>query len=180
MTRVNLPLIDRTVERTQGCWNCFHAETDVATVMERWKTTDRPRRETQVAEAKQIAATSNNIDPGAVARVAKTGRNDVCPCGSGQKYKRCHLDGDRDADRVMKRIEGVENATRILDNIEGAIGQGIYGICKNRQSEKFDTYTNHRFLCGKWSAAQGASIARAGQGPDKLPEELAEEMGDGN
>lgn len=23
--------------------------------------------------------------------VAKIGRNDPCPCGSGQKYKKCHL-----------------------------------------------------------------------------------------
>lgn len=22
--------------------------------------------------------------------IAKTGRNDACPCGSGKKYKRCH------------------------------------------------------------------------------------------
>lgn len=24
----------------------------------------------------------------------KIGRNDLCPCGSGRKYKRCHLDED--------------------------------------------------------------------------------------
>jgi preprotein translocase subunit SecA len=23
-------------------------------------------------------------------KVAKVGRNDPCPCGSGKKYKRCH------------------------------------------------------------------------------------------
>lgn len=27
--------------------------------------------------------------------VAKTGRNDPCPCGSGKKYKRCCSDSDR-------------------------------------------------------------------------------------
>jgi hypothetical protein len=27
------------------------------------------------------------------------GRNDLCWCGSGKKYKRCHLDSDREADR---------------------------------------------------------------------------------
>jgi hypothetical protein len=32
------------------------------------------------------------------ARAAKIGRNDPCPCGSGQKYKRCCL--DRDASRT--------------------------------------------------------------------------------
>ncbi len=27
-------------------------------------------------------------------RLKTTGRNDPCPCGSGKKYKKCHLDGD--------------------------------------------------------------------------------------
>jgi tetratricopeptide (TPR) repeat protein len=27
-------------------------------------------------------------------RLAQTGRNDVCPCGSGKKYKKCHLQED--------------------------------------------------------------------------------------
>ena len=26
---------------------------------------------------------------------ARPGRNDACPCGSGKKYKKCHLDADR-------------------------------------------------------------------------------------
>ena len=27
-------------------------------------------------------------------RLKSTGRNDLCPCGSGKKYKMCHLDAD--------------------------------------------------------------------------------------
>ena len=27
-------------------------------------------------------------------RLAATGRNDLCPCGSGKKYKKCHLRAD--------------------------------------------------------------------------------------
>jgi len=27
-------------------------------------------------------------------RLKNTGRNDLCPCGSGKKYKMCHLDAD--------------------------------------------------------------------------------------
>jgi len=33
----------------------------------------------------------------AAARLAATGRNDACPCGSGKKYKKCHLIGDEAA-----------------------------------------------------------------------------------
>jgi methionyl aminopeptidase len=32
--------------------------------------------------------------PEALARASRPGRNDPCWCGSGQKYKRCHLDAD--------------------------------------------------------------------------------------
>src|ERR1700690_2407895 len=31
------------------------------------------------------------------ARLGATGRNDACPCGSGKKYKKCHLAGDEAA-----------------------------------------------------------------------------------
>ena len=27
-------------------------------------------------------------------RLKNTGRNDQCPCGSGKKYKKCHMDED--------------------------------------------------------------------------------------
>ena len=30
-------------------------------------------------------------------RLSATGRNDACPCGSGKKYKKCHLLGDEEA-----------------------------------------------------------------------------------
>lgn len=32
--------------------------------------------------------------------MARPGRNDPCPCGSGKKYKRCCLDGDEAAGRA--------------------------------------------------------------------------------
>jgi tetratricopeptide (TPR) repeat protein len=42
--------------------------------------------------------TSEELTPEAArARVATTGRNDLCPCGSGKKYKKCHLASDETA-----------------------------------------------------------------------------------
>lgn len=29
-------------------------------------------------------------------RVTKIGRNELCPCGSGKKFKKCHLDQARE------------------------------------------------------------------------------------
>jgi hypothetical protein len=34
-----------------------------------------------------------------VRAVVRPGRNEPCWCGSNQKYKRCHLDSDAEADR---------------------------------------------------------------------------------
>jgi hypothetical protein len=33
--------------------------------------------------------------------MAKPGRNDPCPCGSGKKYKRCCLDKDEAAELAL-------------------------------------------------------------------------------
>lgn len=34
----------------------------------------------------------------------------------------------------------------------------------------------HNYLCDRWNAAEGASLARGGQKADKLPEELAADL----
>jgi len=33
-------------------------------------------------------------------RLKHTGRNDICPCGSGKKYKKCHLEEDEASERA--------------------------------------------------------------------------------
>lgn len=39
-------------------------------------------------------------------RMAKIGRNDPCPCGSGEKYKRCHLAVDAEIERASMEPSG--------------------------------------------------------------------------
>ena len=46
--------------------------------------------------------------------MAKTGRNEACPCGSGQKYKRCCLPAD-EAARPIVRKEAKRAKTRSDD-----------------------------------------------------------------
>jgi tetratricopeptide (TPR) repeat protein len=49
-------------------------------------------------KAKEDEATeSDKAQDEARARLAGTGRNDACPCGSGKKYKKCHLVADEAA-----------------------------------------------------------------------------------
>ncbi len=38
-------------------------------------------------------------------RLKQTGRNDPCPCGSGKKYKKCHLREDEDAEHKHRLEE---------------------------------------------------------------------------
>ena len=57
------------------------------------------------------------------------GRNDVCWCGSGKKYKKCHLKSDE-----VKRAEARHSATVTAKN---RIGDGIMpGKTKPRKLEK--------------------------------------------
>ena len=60
---------------------------------------------------------------------AELGRNDVCWCGSGKKYKKCHLKSDE-----LKRVEAnysaqVTNRNRIGDGV-------VPGKAKTRKLEK--------------------------------------------
>ncbi|HUU58161.1 MAG TPA: SEC-C metal-binding domain-containing protein [Phycisphaerae bacterium] len=47
-------------------------------------------------------------------RLGKTGRNEPCPCGSGKKYKKCHLgrDQERSSAALTKAREAAAEAAR--------------------------------------------------------------------
>jgi tetratricopeptide (TPR) repeat protein len=63
------------------------------------KQTKTPEKKTAAkGETKTQAKTELAADPAeARVRLAATGRNDACPCGSGKKYKKCHLAADEQA-----------------------------------------------------------------------------------
>ena len=42
----------------------------------------------------------------------KTGRNDECPCGSGKKYKKCHLQADEAAQSAALAKVNAEAAAK--------------------------------------------------------------------
>lgn len=43
-------------------------------------------------------------------QVVKVGRNDPCPCGSGQKYKACH---EKDGDAFLEKLAREEEKARL-------------------------------------------------------------------
>ena len=65
--------------------------------------------------------------------MAKPGRNDPCPCGSGKKYKKCCLAneeaGERDqlAEAEARRTEGAAAKRRRFQEMRAAIAAGLSG-----------------------------------------------------
>jgi len=57
----------------------------------------------------------------------KLNRNDYCWCGSGKKYKKCHLEFDSEAERL--RLQGLPVPKRSLLKTESQI-EGIHKACQ--------------------------------------------------
>jgi hypothetical protein len=59
--------------------------------------------------------------------MAKAGRNDLCPCGSGKKYKRCHAQQERgnttSQSRLLMLIVGAAVAAALVAGIASFTGQ---------------------------------------------------------
>ena len=74
----------------------------------------------------------------------------------------------------------VVNIRRMVDTIDNQVAAGTLLRCggdgKTAAGDPVADLVAHNFLCHKWSGAQGASIARAGQRADDLPEELADKI----
>lgn len=63
--------------------------------------------------------------------MGKIGRNDPCPCGSGKKYKKCHLGRDEGA---SEGPEGQNLGNRL--DVEAELGLESPGSKRGRQRGK--------------------------------------------
>ncbi len=77
----------------------------------------------------------------------------------------------------------VLNIRRMVNLLDHAIAQGEAGVCGGKgvleDGKPVGDFVASTLLCRKWSGAQGASVARAGQKADDLPMELAEKIDGG-
>ncbi|MEA1959861.1 MAG: methionyl aminopeptidase [Bacillota bacterium] len=87
----------------------------------------------------------------------KLHRNDVCWCGSGLKYKKCHLEQDerllkleeqgipvpgRELIKTESQIEGIRRACQLSKEILDLVGEKItYGITTNEINQWVHDYT---------------------------------------
>lgn len=58
-------------------------------------------------------------------RLKNTGRNDACPCGSGKKYKKCHLleDEKKSHEEFQKQEEEAKAAAKEKEEAENEDGK---------------------------------------------------------
>jgi hypothetical protein len=79
-------------------------------------------------------------------------------------------DGEKD-----HKVVNIRRTTALIDEAVGnsslikCTGNGV-----DRHGNSVGDLVRSVYLCHKWSGAQGASIARAGEAPDLLPQELEE------
>ena len=65
--------------------------------------------------------------------MAKTGRNDLCPCGSGRKYKKCCEAGEQHGgthSRIMLFAVGGAVLTAILAGVASFTGARSSGLTR--------------------------------------------------
>ena len=58
--------------------------------------------------------------------MAKPGRNDPCPCGSGKKYKKCCLTNDEAAENEQLVAEHAEREERAAAKLTAGIGSAWF------------------------------------------------------
>lgn len=119
-------------DRTQGCWNCIHAQPGKVV----WDT----NRQRDLQRALAIALES--------------------PLGEGDQ-----------------RVVNIRN---MVDTTDHAVAAGALRHCDKGITAlglPVGDLVAHNYLCTKWTAAPGASLAREVGKTEKLPEELADDIG---
>lgn len=78
-----------------------------------------------------------------------------------------------------EKLPKVVQIRRMVDMLDKAVAEGAMIRCTKGVTaigETIGDLTPHNYLCDRWCGAVGASLAREGGAPDKLPEELMEIM----
>jgi hypothetical protein len=89
--------------------------------------------------------------PPLVMRTAKVGRNDPCPCGSGRKYKKCHLPLDEKARAVAAGAESSHQVDLRLRTELVRFATARFGDAWLRFADDFVDASSADQLAGHWS-----------------------------
>ncbi len=101
---------------------------DAAAALGRWRAIGAPDDDPDVAQVRRFAAAAG----------PEPGRNAPCPCGSGRKYKQCHL-GKRDAAPLPERAGWLwRKAVAFLERRGGAAEDALHWSAEVRAGEDGD------------------------------------------
>jgi hypothetical protein len=77
------------------------------------------------------------------------------------------------------RVLAVRHMVPLIDE-QAHLGKiGCCSVGKQPNGDPVGDFVFSTYLCGQWSGAEGASVAREGEKADALPEELMERMNSG-
>ena len=96
-------------------------------------------------------------------RLKETGRNDTCPCGSGKKYKKCHLREDEDAERKWLAEQEKVKAQE-ADEEESEEGDEQSGFEARSKARKDEGRPGPRSFGSRGGSKQPIMPRRSGRG----------------
>jgi len=70
--------------------------------------------------------------------MAKIGRNDLCPCGSGKKYKRCCMTNDEAAARATLAADAAHQQSHLCHDCSDQLDDSANAVFALIDARKFD------------------------------------------
>ena len=164
---------ERVIERGRGCWNCIHFENENL-AHEHYESRIRQEK-TAVAMRAIPAVVPIGQDTGSIQDVARKAAKFMSQGHSMEDATNMALSvvGAKDPtlQNAVTEARQADARFRIFDSLSQ---RGEIGICLKGGSGT--DFVHHAYLCDKWSGREGHRIASEGHAPDKLPEELREEI----
>jgi hypothetical protein len=164
---------ERVVERGRGCWNCIHFENKN---LAKQHYADRMQQEKTAAAAQGIGGlTRLGDDDASIRDVAHKAAEFMQQGHSMEHATNMALEvvgaSSISTQQALQNARQAELRFRVFDT---ASQHGAIGICMKGGSGT--DFVHHAYLCDKWTGSEGHRIAAEGHAPDKLPEELVEEI----
>jgi hypothetical protein len=164
---------ERVIERGRGCWNCIHFENED---LSRQHYEDRIQQEkTAIAMHGFPTVVPIGDDRGSAHDVAHKAAEFMQQGHSMADATNMALAVVGSKDPALQHAVAEARQTDARFAIFNRLSQrGEIGICMKGGSGT--DFVHHAYLCDKWSGREGHRIAAEGHAPDKLPEELVEEV----
>ena len=164
---------ERIVERGRGCWNCIHFENED---LAKQHYADRIQKEKAAVAARGIPGLDRlGNDDASIREVAHKAAEFMQQGHSMEHATNMALEvvgaSTPAAQGALQEARRTQARFAVFDVASQA---GEIGICMKGGSGT--DFVHHAYLCDKWSGREGHRIATEGHAPDKLPEELREEI----